>query len=390
VTGSRGTACLLAVVLAACSSAPHVTSTSSPRASLAEEPAESREAVAAFLELMADPDLTYRVTGELRAGAEDPEGGPAIMVTSRYDIQGDDFGGQLSVRVLKLKYGSNFMLVRLDGKTDIFDWQSMTTASIENDEALRDPTAVSKLTADDLEFLGMTDDGLFEFQVRPWLAGDPIGDWVEAGVVPDDKLPRTELQSSDTRLLMDKAGVPQRLVTSWTFNVAGKSEPVAGQIVDEFSAFGLYVKLSVPNGFPMETSHDMIVGVDEDHVVITEPFAEVLPAGDAVANLDVRFRYPDQAVMLGIEGAIFFLRSLDADGEVIVDRIVQSPEATVAIPAGAQTLVAYYRPCDGNCGLLDGPQDFCAVEADIEPGRTYELIVAVQEPQSAVCTVDAP
>jgi hypothetical protein len=356
----------------------------------AEEPAESREAVAAFLELMADPDLTYRVTGELRAGAEDPEGGPAIMVTSRYDIRGDDFGGQLFVRVLKLKYGRNFMLVRLDGETDLFDWQSTTTASIENDEALRDPTAVSKLTADDLEFLGVTDEGLLEFQVRPWLAGDPIGDWVEAGVVPDDKLPRTERQSSDTRLLIDKAGVPQRLVTSWTFNLAGESEPVAGRIVDEFSDFGLYVKLSVPTGFPMETSHDVIVGVDEDHVVITEPFAEVLPAGETVADLNLTFQYPDQPMSLGIEGAIFFLRSLDADGEVILDRIVQSPEATVAIPSGAQTLVAYYSSCDGSCGLLDPPQDFCSVEADIEPGRTYELVVAVQGPESAACTVDAP
>ena len=90
-----------------------------------------------------------------------------------------------------------------------------------------------------LEYLGETDDGLFEFRVQPWLHGDPIGDWAEVGAVPDDKVPRTERQSSDMRLLMDEVGVPQRLVTSWTFNLAGESDPVAGRIVDECSAIGL-------------------------------------------------------------------------------------------------------------------------------------------------------
>ena len=233
MTGSRPAAILLAVALAGCGSAPDVTSTPAPRASVgAEDLAKSRDAAAAFLELMADPDLTYRVTGELRAGAEDPEGGPAIMVTSSYDIRGDGYAGQLFVRVRELNYGRGFMLVRLDRKAHLFDWESMTTSSIENEEALRDPTGVSELTADDLEFLGVTDEGLFEFQVLPWLAGDPIGEWVEVGAVPDDKLPRTERQSSDTRLLIDEAGVPQRLVTSWTFNLAGDSDSVAGRIVD--------------------------------------------------------------------------------------------------------------------------------------------------------------
>ena len=384
---------LLALVLAACGSAADVTSTPAPQASVdAEDVAKSREAVAAFLELMADPDLTYRVTGDLRAGAVDPEGGPALMVSSQYDIRGDDYGGQVFVRVLELKYGRGFMLVRLDGTTHLVDSESMTmtTSPIENEEALRHPTAVSELTADDLEFLGETEDGLLEFQVLPWLAGDPIGDWVEVGAVPDGKLPRTERQSSDTRLLIDEAGVPQRLITSWTFNLAGDSDTVVGRIVDEFSAFGLYVALSMPDGFPRETSYNIIVGVGEDHVVITEPFAEVLPAGDAVADLNIRFQDPDQPVILGIEGAIFFLRSLDADGEVILDRIVKHPEATVPIPVGTQTLVAYYRTCDGNCGLLDPPLDFCSIEADIEPGRTYDFTVAVQGPESAACAFDAP
>ena len=95
-------------------------------------------------------------------------------------------------------------------------------------------------------------------------------------------------------------------------------------------------------------------------------------------------------MMLGMEGAIVFLRSHDVDGDVILDRIIHYPEATVPIPVGTQTLVAYYRNCDGNCGLLDPPEDFCSIEADIEPGGTYDFTVAAQGPAGAACTVDVP
>lgn len=399
---SRGAAILMAVVLGACGPTPipvprasaspdGLTTIPVPRASAsADDLGNGREAVAAFLDLMADPDLTYRVNGELRAGTEDPRGGPAILITSRYDVRGDDYGGSVRVRLRELKWAVDRHVVHVDGTTQLRDGSFIDSSWIEGPQPPRGPGAVRDLTADDLAFAGVTDDGLLEFQVRPWLEGDPLGDWVEIGVVPEDRLPRSDLQSYDTRLVIDEAGTPHRLVTSWTFAVHGGRDRVSGRIVDEFSAFGLYVDLSVQDGFLLTTSHDIIVGVDEDHVVITEPWVETRPEGAEVATLEVAFPEPDRPVMLGIEGAMFFLRSLDVDGTVILDRIVGHPDSTLEIPAGAQTLVAYHRPCDGSCGLLDPPHDICSIEAEIERGGTYRLIVEVQGQERAACTIDGP
>ena len=59
-------------------------------------------------------------------------------------------------------------------------------------------------------------------------------------------------------------------------------------------------------------------------MVITEPWAEVLPAGDAVADLDGRFRDPDQPVILARTRRL--LPQLGAAGHV---RCAPAPEAHV-------------------------------------------------------------
>jgi hypothetical protein len=386
---------MVALVLCACGSDPDATALPvtplpvTPASAPAESQEASRQAVAAFLDLMADPDLSYRMQGELRAGSEDPRGGPAILITSRYDIRGDDYGGSTRVRLRDLKWAVDRQVLHTAGTTQLMDGQFIDPVWREGPEPPRGPGVLRGLAADDLAFVGVNDEGLLEFQVQRWLEGDPLGDWVEIGVVPEDKLPQSDLVSYDTRLFIDEAGAPHRLITSWTFTVDGSSDPVSGRIVDDFGAFGLYVDLSVKGDFWLLTSHDIIVGVDESHTIITQPFSETRPDGPEVAHLEVAFPEPDQPVMLGIEGAVLFVRSVDADGTVILDRIVRAPESTIEIPAGAQTLVAYYRSCDGNCGLLDPPHDFCSVEADAEPAGSYRLIVEVQERDRAACTVVA-
>jgi hypothetical protein len=386
---------MVALVLCACGSDPDATALPvtplpvTPASAPAESQEASRQAVAAFLDLMADPDLSYRMQGELRAGSEDPRGGPAILITSRYDIRGDDYGGSTRVRLRDLKWAVDRQVLHTAGTTQLMDGQFIDPVWREGPEPPRGPGVLRGLAADDLAFVGVNDEGLLEFQVQRWLEGDPLGDWVEIGVVPEDKLPQSDLVSYDTRLFIDEAGAPHRLITSWTFTVDGSSDPVSGRIVDDFGAFGLYVDLSVKGDFWLLTSHDIIVGVDDDHTSITEPFTETRPDGPEIASLVVVFPDPEQPVMLGIEGAVLFVRSVDADGTVILDRIVRAPESTIEIPAGAQTLVAYYRSCDGNCGLLDPPHDFCSVEADAEPAGSYRLIVEVQERDRAACTVVA-
>ena len=392
---SRAAAIVVAIVLGACSAAvdptsrPSMTVPSASASAPAESQDTSRQAVRAFLELMADPDLTYRVNGELRAGDEDPRGGPAILINSRYDVRGDDYGGSVSVRLRELKWSGGRLVVQLDGVTRLRDGSSGELSWIEGPEPPRGPAAVRELDADDLAFVGLTDEGLLEFQVQPWLEGDPLGDWVELGLVPDDKLPRSDLVSYDTRLFIDEAGKPHRLITSWTFTVEGGSDQVEGRIVDEFGSFGLYVDLAVLDDFMFVTSHDIVVGSDDDHQSITEPFTETRPDGAEVASLAVTFPEPDHPVMLGMEGAVLFVRSLDGTGTVILDRIVERPESAIEIPAGAQTLVAYYRTCGGHCGHLDPPQDFCSIEAGVDRGGSYRLTVEVQDRGRAACALDA-
>lgn len=391
-SGAAGLA--VAVILGGCGSDPDGTALPvtplpvAPASAPADSQDASREAVAAFLELMADPDLTYRMEGELRAGAEDPRGGPAILITSRYDIRGDDYGGSTRVRLRELKWAADRQVLHLDGSTQLLDGGSMEPTWSDAPEPPRSPSVVRGLRAEDLAFVGVTEDGLLEFQVQRWLEGDPLRDWVEIGVVPEDDLPRSELVSYDTRLFIDEVGAPHRLVTSWTFIVEGASDQVTGRIVDEFGAFGLYVDLSVKGDFWLQTSHDIIVGVDDNHTSITEPFIETRPDGPEIADLEVVYPEPDQPVMLGMEGAVLFVRSMDADGAVILDRIVRAPESRIEIPAGTQTLVAYYRTCSGSCGLLDPPHDFCAAEADIRRAGAYRLTVEVQDRDRAACTLD--
>ena len=90
-------------------------------------------------------------------------------------------------------------------------------------------------------------------------------------------------------------------------------------------------------------------------------------------------------MMLGIEGAIAFIRSLAPDATLQLDTIISFEDDTVDVPIGEQTLVVYYRTCDGNCSLLSRPQDFCFVDAEIEKGARYDLTVKVVDRDRAVC-----
>jgi hypothetical protein len=132
----------------------------------------------------------------------------------------------------------------------------------------------------------------------------------------------------------------------------------------------------------------VIVGVDANHTVITQPLIEVIPpAGDDDAELDISFVQVGPPFMLGIEGAFGFLRAHAADGSIVLDRIVELTQDRVAVPPGDFTLLVYYRTCDGNCGLLDPEQEFCSIVADIESGERYELEVTVNDPQHAGCAL---
>ena len=133
-------------------------------------------------------------------------------------------------------------------------------------------------------------------------------------------------------------------------------------------------------------SHRIIVGIGADHVGITEPLVEAIPPpGNDDVEVRIEFPLPDQPVMLGIEGALAFLRVHAAEGGIIADRIVSFEGETVPMPAGDHTLVVYYRTCDGSCAVLDPPHTFCTLVATLNPGGRYELAVDIQDRDFATC-----
>jgi hypothetical protein len=122
-------------------------------------------------------------------------------------------------------------------------------------------------------------------------------------------------------------------------------------------------------------ARQVIVGVGDDHVAISELLVEVTPPrmpDDAMIHL----AYTDPE-MLGIEGAAQFLKATTPQGTVVLDRIVSQDGDQERLPAGEYVLTAYYRTCDGSCNVLDPPHSFCSVDAVLEPNDTLQLVVNI-------------
>jgi len=382
---------LAGLVLMACtSSVPPLTPEPQPSVA-ADEGLEAAEVVDAFLALMADPKVTYRVESEVDMG-DDGQGGAAIALRGRYDVAGDDYAGQGESTAVVLddpNGGVSFLVI--DGEAHVRDFSDVWITVSDPDLGYR-PNAVADIAAEDLAFSGRTEDGLFEFDVRPWLFEDPIATWSALGGFDEQAVPTTTMESHRTRLLLDGDGVPVQLTSSWTFWTED-AERANASLLHRLSDFGLYV--SIPEDFEqalfLNTSHDIGFHVDETNTPIREPWYDVAPGpGDPTAELDVAVEFSaDEPVMLGMEGAIYFLGSRDADGMLVLDALVPFEGGVVSAPTGEQTLEAYYRTCSGSCGYLDPPTTFCTTETTLEAGAQYELRVVITggDPLVAECSV---
>jgi hypothetical protein len=381
----------MVAALAACANQPGETATPEPTRSIsAEDRAVGEAALDAFLTAMREPDITYRVTGHLQVPPFDDNGQAAIDIRTWYDVMGDGYAGSsyLAGWDRNPAIGGNVSLVVVGETAQVISMAANEPNELPAPASLHRPSALQGLTADELSFVGIGDGGLFEYAVSSWLGGDPIGEWADLRVVPPEEFPPTELRSHDTRLFLDESGVPRRMVRTWTFAAVGTSAEATGAIVEEIDGLGMYVAIVEQDGLLHVTSHDVVVGVDANRQIITEPWSEVVPEGQT-ADLDVEFVQPAQPVMLGIEGAIGFIRSHDSEGAMILDRTVDMVESTtLEIAAGEQTMVVYFRTCNGNCAILDEPNDFCRIDADIKPNRSYRTVVRIVDRESATCTLE--
>ncbi len=352
---------------------------------------QAAEVVDAFVALMANPEVTYRVESELKMGI-DAQGHAGLTIAGRYDVQAHDYAGSTSATAVMLEEpATDLYVVAVDGVTHVWEPISNTSTSVDVADAGDRPNALADIEEADLVFMGRTESGLFEFDVRAWLVADPISSWSALRGLGDADVRATSTESHQTRLLLDANGVPGQLSSLWTFSTEGDSAVAQGSVAHRFAAFGLYVAIpeNVEIAALMGTSHDIVVGVDETQTFILEPWFDVGPgADDPSAELEVTVEYPeDQPVMLGIEGAILFVSAHDEDGLLALDAVVPFEGGVVDGPAGRQTVEAYYRSCDGNCSILDPPKTFCRTAATLDAGARYNLRVVVRsaDPVAADC-----
>ena len=77
---------------------------------------------------------------------------------------------------------------------------------------------------------------------------------------------------------------------------------------------------------------------------------------------------PPNSIPPGVEGSVLFIRLVDRDGDVVLDRPFAWPSDKQSVPSGDYTLVAYWRVCDGNCGNLSGESPICEGEVTLAAG----------------------
>lgn len=129
--------------------------------------------------------------------------------------------------------------------------------------------------------------------------------------------------------------------------------------------------------YAWRTVRGVRVGVGADHVAIYEPLVEVRPPGGP-DDAEVDAVFEDQE-LLGIEGAIYFLKATDPQGTVVLDRMVSQDGDQERLPQGDYVLTAYFRTCDGNCASLGEAEVFCSVEKMLAPNESYRLVVSVSQ-----------
>jgi hypothetical protein len=84
------------------------------------------------------------------------------------------------------------------------------------------------------------------------------------------------------------------------------------------------------------------------------------------------------------EGALPEIRLVSADGTLLEPAKDHQDTAVFAdLEPGDYTIRAAQRPCDGNCGYLDGPMDACEHQLTVTADTTVEVDFRVAEP----CTV---
>jgi len=87
---------------------------------------------------------------------------------------------------------------------------------------------------------------------------------------------------------------------------------------------------------------------------------------------------------LYFEGAYSFFQ-VRSKGALVEQKRLNGKSMSFSLPAGDYELVSFVRPCDGNCGLLDPPEDECRGTFSLKPKET--LYAVRQQTSEGPCTL---
>ena len=99
---------------------------------------------------------------------------------------------------------------------------------------------------------------------------------------------------------------------------------------------------------------------------------------------------------LYIEGSIGYLRVVAVDSGIVIrkGRVKNAAPGTTRrlfkrfLKPGRYRIVSYQRPCDGNCGYLDGPTERCETTVKLRDGHARRVTLEVTP--GAGCRVRRP
>jgi hypothetical protein len=99
------------------------------------------------------------------------------------------------------------------------------------------------------------------------------------------------------------------------------------------------------------------------------------PPGAATNTLTVQTRIsPGKHGSMFTEGAVPEIRLVDADGRTMGPEHDHSDTGVFSgLAAGSYRLDAALRPCDGNCGYLDGPTTPCSATIRVVGDRVVDV-----------------
>ncbi len=102
------------------------------------------------------------------------------------------------------------------------------------------------------------------------------------------------------------------------------------------------------------------------------------PEEGADASLHVKHVLDPAAEQHYMEGSIWHVRVVDADGAEVVDRKLPGASVSLRLGAGRYRLESEELPCDGNCSRLDPGTDGCSTELTVQPGQELAATVTLE------------